>query len=114
MFSRTPVIEGYDYKPDLKGDMAESDLIVSHAGSGSILESLRLHKQLIVVVNEKLLDNHQDELACALEKQGYLFRSTCRQISDTLKALKNKHFIPFPEQDPSKFVSFLNTEMGFK
>lgn len=32
MSSRTPVIEGYDYKPDLKGDMAESDLIVSHAG----------------------------------------------------------------------------------
>lgn len=44
------------------------------------MESLRLQKQLIVVVNEKLLDNHQDELACALEKQGYLFRSTCRYV----------------------------------
>jgi UDP-N-acetylglucosamine transferase subunit ALG13 len=53
----------------------------SELGSGSILESLRLHKQLIVVVNEKLLDNHQDELACALEKQGYLLRSTCRYVN---------------------------------
>ncbi|KAG2184314.1 hypothetical protein INT44_009329, partial [Umbelopsis vinacea] len=102
--SRTPVIEGYNYKPDLNRDMMESDLIISHAGSGSILESLRLHKQLIVVVNEKLLDNHQDELACALECKGYLFRSTCRelsfrQLSDTLNALKNKYFIPFPDQD---------------
>jgi beta-1,4-N-acetylglucosaminyltransferase len=31
-FSRTPVIEGYNYKPDLKRDMMESDLIISHAG----------------------------------------------------------------------------------
>ncbi|KAI8580875.1 hypothetical protein K450DRAFT_234993 [Umbelopsis ramanniana AG] len=112
--NRTPVIEGYNYKPDLKCDMVESDLIISHAGSGSILESLRLHKQLIVVVNEKLLDNHQDELACALENKGYLLRSTCRQLSDVLNALKNKYFIPFPEQDTSIFASFLNNEMGFK
>ncbi|KAH8548677.1 glycosyltransferase family 1 protein [Umbelopsis sp. PMI_123] len=112
--SRTPVIEGYDYKPDLKRDMTESDLIISHAGSGSILESLRLHKRLIIVVNEKLLDNHQDELACALDKHEYLLRSTCRQLSDTLIALKDKRFIPFPESDGSKFTSFLDNEMGFK
>ncbi|KAI3380620.1 hypothetical protein SNEBB_011208 [Seison nebaliae] len=43
-----------------------SDLIISHCGSGSILESLSLKKHstpLIVVVNDELMDNHQAELA---------------------------------------------------
>ncbi|RUP44261.1 hypothetical protein BC936DRAFT_149703 [Jimgerdemannia flammicorona] len=51
------------------------------AGSGSILESLRLQKPLIVVANETLMDNHQDELAEALQEEGYLVYSTCRLVT---------------------------------
>ncbi|CAJ0908977.1 1150_t:CDS:2, partial [Entrophospora sp. SA101] len=40
--------------------------------SGSILESLRLNKSLIVVANEDLMDNHQMELAIELDDQGFL------------------------------------------
>ncbi|CAO3678315.1 unnamed protein product [Umbelopsis vinacea] len=112
--SRTPVIEGYNYKSDIKNDMKASDLIISHAGSGSILESLRFHKRLIVVVNETLLDNHQDELACALESKDYLLRSTCGGLREALLTLKHKQFISFPERDASRFINFLDSEMGFK
>ncbi|GAB5586950.1 N-acetylglucosaminyldiphosphodolichol N-acetylglucosaminyltransferase catalytic subunit alg13 [Umbelopsis nana] len=114
MSSRTPVIQGFSYKPDIRNDMIASDLIISHAGSGSILESLRLHKRLIVVVNEKLSDNHQDELACALETRKYLLRSTCRGLSEALLSLKQTQFISFPEHDARKFTNFLDSEMGFK
>ncbi|KAF9982971.1 N-acetylglucosaminyldiphosphodolichol N-acetylglucosaminyltransferase catalytic subunit alg13, partial [Modicella reniformis] len=55
-------VETYDYKPSLREDMERANLIISHAGSGSILEALRLNKKLIVVVNEDLMDNHQLEL----------------------------------------------------
>jgi hypothetical protein len=48
-------------------------------GSGSILEALRLprdkHRVLVVVVNETLMDNHQQELAFAM--QDYLIPCTC-------------------------------------
>lgn len=43
-----------------------------HAGSGSILDALRLSIPLIVVPNPTLLDNHQDELAEELARQGYV------------------------------------------
>lgn len=33
------------------------------SGSGTILEALSLNKTTIVVVNEKLMDNHQTEIA---------------------------------------------------
>lgn len=41
-------------------------------GSGSILDALRVGVPLIVVPNPSLLDNHQVELAEALQEQGYV------------------------------------------
>lgn len=43
-------------------------------GSGSILEALRYQIPLIVVPNTGLLDNHQEELAVAMERNNYLIR----------------------------------------
>ncbi|KAF9124237.1 N-acetylglucosaminyldiphosphodolichol N-acetylglucosaminyltransferase catalytic subunit alg13 [Mortierella sp. 14UC] len=65
-------VTSYPYKPSLHEDMEKADLIISHAGSGSILEALRLNKKLVVVVNEDLMDNHQMELGSALHEQHYL------------------------------------------
>ncbi|KAI4155628.1 MAG: hypothetical protein L6R39_001195 [Caloplaca ligustica] len=52
-------------------DRAEG-VVISHAGSGSILDALRIRVPLIVVPNASLLDNHQVELAEELSKQGYV------------------------------------------
>jgi len=41
-------------------------------GSGSILDALRIALPLIVVPNPSLLDNHQEELAEELARQGYV------------------------------------------
>lgn len=46
------------------------------AGAGSILTALRAGKKLIVVPNTSLMDNHQAELALALEQENYLYVST--------------------------------------
>jgi len=53
---------------------------VLSAGSGSIMESLRLHKKLVVVVNEDLMDNHQIELAQALSERQYLCYGMTRYV----------------------------------
>lgn len=39
------------------------------AGAGSVMEALDLGKALLVVVNTGLMDDHQQELARAMEKQ---------------------------------------------
>lgn len=69
-------IASFPFSDSLQDEMAKSDLVISHAGSGSILDALRMTKKLIVVPNEELMDNHQKELARELERQGYLVDST--------------------------------------
>lgn len=69
-------IETKPYISDIDNVLASSDLIISHAGSGSILSGLRMGKDMIVVPNSKLMDNHQVELAEVLQREGYLLKAT--------------------------------------
>lgn len=50
------------------------------SGSGSILEALRTSVPLVVVPNPDLLDNHQDELAEELAKQGYVVHGKLKYV----------------------------------
>ena len=54
--------------------MAEADVIISHGGAGTIINALRLKKELVVVPRlEKFgehTNDHQLDLARALESQG--------------------------------------------
>ncbi|EXJ94841.1 hypothetical protein A1O1_03239 [Capronia coronata CBS 617.96] len=57
----------------VKGHSIESEgMIISHAGSGSILDGLRVGVPLVVVPNTDLLHNHQVELAEVLAEQQYV------------------------------------------
>lgn len=52
-------VEAFDYVPSLAQYMSGAALIISHAGSGSVFEALRLRKPLIAVPNAILMANHQ-------------------------------------------------------
>jgi beta-1,4-N-acetylglucosaminyltransferase len=83
-------IEMWKFKPSLESEYDRADLVISHAGarlgfytcvvfiarmragSGTILEVLRLGKWLIVVPNPTLLDNHQEDLSSSLNALGHL------------------------------------------
>lgn len=53
-------------------DNGAEGVVISHAGSGTILHALRLDVPIVVVPNSELLDNHQVELADALAEQEYV------------------------------------------
>ncbi|KAJ9641061.1 N-acetylglucosaminyldiphosphodolichol N-acetylglucosaminyltransferase catalytic subunit alg13 [Coniosporium tulheliwenetii] len=69
-------------------------VVISHAGSGSILDALRIDVPLVVVPNPNLLDNHQVELAEALEEQGYVVHGRLNDLSAAIaqsEELRKRH-----------------------
>ena len=58
------------------------------AGSGSIFETLRLGKPLIVVVNEDLMDNHQSELAEELADRKHLYYARPQTLQHIIADMK--------------------------
>lgn len=102
----------YRLKPSIKEDIEKADLIISHAGAGSCLEILAANKPLIAIVNEKLMGNHQKELAFAMSTRGYLQCGLCSELEKILKAETFNKFQEYPVAEPVKFVNYLDKCMG--
>jgi UDP-N-acetylglucosamine transferase subunit ALG13 len=101
--------ELYDFKPSLYDDMVKADVIICHAGAGTLTEAIRISQQqqqqqkklineenlkslstnnndrsqmqqpkrnmkkIITVINNILMDNHQTELAYALQRRQLVY-----------------------------------------
>jgi beta-1,4-N-acetylglucosaminyltransferase len=66
-----------------KGEAVEG-AVISHAGSGSILDALRISVPLVVVPNTALLHNHQVELAEELAEQHYVVHGNLDRLADAI------------------------------
>lgn len=52
-------VSWFEFTPSLAQLMAAADLVISHAGSGSVFEALAAGKALVAVPNAALMANHQ-------------------------------------------------------
>ncbi|XP_062997941.1 UDP-N-acetylglucosamine transferase subunit ALG13 homolog [Elgaria multicarinata webbii] len=109
--SATFILEVFRFKNSLAEDVQTADLVISHAGAGSCLEVLEARKPLLVVINDKLMDNHQLELARQLHRDGHLFYCTCKTLVQTLQSMDLSTLKPFPSGQPEKFAAFLDRVM---
>ncbi|KAI6651681.1 Bifunctional UDP-N-acetylglucosamine transferase and deubiquitinase ALG13 [Oopsacas minuta] len=107
-------LEYYTLKKSIAADMQQASLVISHAGAGSIFESLNAKKQLLVVVNEMLMDNHQLELAQHLAKEGYLIYTTCEYLKETLAGIDFSNLKPYVPGNPKGITDYLDKQFGFK
>ncbi|KAI1380815.1 glycosyltransferase family 1 protein [Hypoxylon crocopeplum] len=88
---------------DTAGCERSQGLIITHAGSGSILDALDFNTTLIAVPNPALMGNHQSEIAEEMEKQGFLIQGKVGSLinvvnEDNLNAPK-KQWPPDPDPD---------------
>jgi beta-1,4-N-acetylglucosaminyltransferase len=91
-FFKVDVVE---FLPSLDGVLKDASLVISHAGAGSVFESLSLGKPTLVVVNESLMDNHQVELAETLASLGHVAWTRPEELLQALNAF-----------DPYKLVKY--------
>ncbi|OQV18125.1 putative UDP-N-acetylglucosamine transferase subunit ALG13-like protein [Hypsibius exemplaris] len=105
-------ISSYRLKPNIQDDLMAADLVISHAGAGSVLETLALNKRLLVVVNETLMGNHQTELAENFAGEGFLFWTTVKNLPHdfaNIDWLKLKKYQP---GRPDLFASYMDNFFG--
>ncbi|KAK8814649.1 UDP-N-acetylglucosamine transferase subunit ALG13 [Blastocystis sp. ATCC 50177/Nand II] len=102
-----------DYYASLDPLFSQVRLVIGHAGAGTILDTLRHQIPLIVVVNEKLMGNHQHEIADAMEESNYLIKATPASLLAKLQHFPSTTLSTYPEAHPELFVEYLNKEMRF-
>jgi Glycosyltransferase family 28 C-terminal domain len=92
-------------------DSVDIELLV--AGSGSIFETLRLNKPLIVVVNEDLMDNHQAELAEELANRKHLFFARGPHLlAETIESMDLESLVPYTPGDPNDIAAQIGSSLG--
>ena len=88
-------------KPKKMKDIIKySDIIITHAGVGTIMECLEMGKEIIVVPrkveNLEHVNNHQEEIAFEMEKKGFLAKV------DTYEELENKIIMLLKDKDTNE------------
>lgn len=107
------------FHPDLTEIINQSDLVVGHAGAGTVLEVAKAKKVSLIVVNPTLQDNHQEELARAIQSIGS-DKCMIGHLDDILSPLQNllmnnhsrgtfvQDDVMFPILDSRNFASILS------
>ena len=105
----------YDFRPSLERDMDSADLIICHAGAGTLMEALTKGKTVLTVINTKLMNNHQTELAYALGKSNHLLvveEPSQLYLASTWERLESFVPVPFEPSDEHDIPRLLDTFLG--
>lgn len=88
----------FRYYTGLLPYLDSSELVISHAGVGTIFECLRFKTKLIVVANPNVRGKHQGEVARKLDKNGYLL--WCKSLDRLLDYIEVARTSTFREYYP--------------
>ncbi|MGR5208784.1 PssE/Cps14G family polysaccharide biosynthesis glycosyltransferase [Vibrio sp. PNB23_22_7] len=89
-------IESFEFSADFDSFVESADIIITHAGAGSVYSMLEKGKKLIVVPNLTRADNHQLELAKYVQDNN--FALSCfdlAEIKNYIKNVKDFEFRPY-------------------
>eukprot|EP00049_Salpingoeca_infusionum_P004695 m.82449 g.82449 ORF g.82449 m.82449 type:complete len:164 (+) comp12690_c0_seq3:35-526(+) len=101
-------------QPSIAQDIQDATLVVGHAGAGTIFECLKQGKELVVVVNEDLMANHQMELASKVESDGYALACTCTNLLEVLQEVAKANLKALPPGAPEAVISAINDALWLK
>ncbi|XP_045821664.1 UDP-N-acetylglucosamine transferase subunit ALG13 homolog [Trifolium pratense] len=105
------VVDYFTFSSSIADHIKSASLIISHAGS--IFETLKLGKPLIVVVNEDLMDNHQSELGEELANRKHLYCASPQTLHQTIVDMDLNALVPYSPGDATPVAKHINRFLGF-
>jgi UDP-N-acetyl-D-mannosaminouronate:lipid I N-acetyl-D-mannosaminouronosyltransferase len=69
----------FSYTDDIDRQIEQADLVITHAGAGSVFHLLEIGKPVVVVPNFERVDEHQKDIADFVFQNNYA--SVCRNLS---------------------------------
>jgi len=76
----------------------EADVVITHAGAGTIFKLLEMKKKMIVVPNTERSDKHQTDIADYISRNNYAFVAyDFNQIPDMLSRIGDQQFAEYHE-----------------
>lgn len=79
--------ESFSFTKNIKEFYIDADVIITHAGAGTVFELLELNKKIIVVNNTNRVDSHQGDLTKYVRKHNYAL--TCDSLCELETQLRN-------------------------
>lgn len=104
----TPLeVVAFRYRMKLESIFSISTLVISHGGAGTCMEALSPpgRRKLIIVINEDLMNNHQEELASALYEGRHAFVSRASDLYEFIVTGKQNLFFKFQVSFLGYFLS---------
>jgi len=97
----TPVHFPYfNFSDEIETYYRNCDLVISHAGAGSIYRLLELQKKIIVVPNLERYDKHQLDITRFMSEKNYVLTvSNFDELADTITRSETHQFDRFRKQD---------------
>lgn len=83
--------DSFDFSDEISTYYFESDVIICHAGAGTIYQLLEMGKSIITVPNLERIDKHQSDIARNMAKSNFLV--CCEEfenLSDSLKDITSR------------------------
>lgn len=85
--------EAFDYTTRIEEYCKRADVVITHAGAGSIYQILELRKPMVIVPNTDRLDRHQHDIATFMHTKGYaLSVFALERLSEAVQEATRKTF----------------------
>ncbi|MBJ2145468.1 glycosyltransferase [Vibrio sp. IB15] len=94
-------IDFFEFSDSFQSYVDSADLIITHAGAGSVYSMLEIAKKLVVVPNLTRADNHQIELARYV--QGNNFAVSCFDLTEIQACIYKAKGMDFESYQSDKF-----------
>ncbi|WP_339923263.1 PssE/Cps14G family polysaccharide biosynthesis glycosyltransferase [uncultured Cyclobacterium sp.] len=103
----------YTFKSDIDTYYNESDIVVCHAGAGTIYKLLEINKKIIIVPNTERIDNHQLDIADHMGSRGYAITvKDFSLLAESIKKVTETELVPFEKYDFDKTREIMLFSLG--